>query len=968
KLSLSESNPDQLHITFGHVGTVKTEVCGEPASKGQTHTGKSSCPTPMETNQTNGIANNNHGLDSRTNKIKQIVEDAISPDSKLAVMRILDQVNELSTAEKLLLYLKLPTGKSGNLDPLKQPLNPLGSRFEIHQTITWIKTHLEEDQDISLPKQDVYDEYIAYCNSNAMKPLSTADFGKVMKQVFPRVRPRRLGTRGNSRYCYAGMRKKMKLEAPLLPDLGEETKSNSGSCTEDDVMSAASCLIREWAEKLLGIRFESLRDLACHLVDNMCVDSRSVAAFTVLSGNKTAPNLCTVGKVQNHISHVTIRVTFLHTQKSVHAIIIVEIPKLPAVGGQNKHRETQLQLQRKLQEREVIREQKRKLQEQAAAAVVNKTGGRGKAKLSTNIMPQGETANCDKSTSPPAPDKLPIPRLANQTNKQLANVIILPNNILNQKSPKKKYKPIQPKPDDKEVSIGCLEKDALDDYNSQEQEEELMRYFQHQNSSSSNEEVEEKSDKLTQLRQLLESNLESTPEECEAPKPQTSTASSSQRIPNRPTGKPALLLPSNGNNHPSLSSRRRVSFETCVMETTVPPSPNTRRRIFSFTPISPGPHSPLGAQRTSSKPSSANASPFVSPRNTPVPRSRHNSGQATYQNRLRHSSVAAKVVRSNSVNSHYQPPRQRAPEMFVMPTGPPPMSPLSISAPQSPMISFQSTDTNNQLPETSQSLLQAVLQPKTLPTEPQQNVTVNSDPLSQEVSRFFSDSEPSLVSVPFHRSQSVPLHRMTSALESPQYNTFNIGQFSGSNSVVPTPVPSEFTDFISTGGESSTAPSTELLGDDGTDETPELNSENLNRIFNLLDDVQEHQQLSLTLDVDIAQNGPKFIQQPSRSYPNTPLPYTRDPIVSSFAASLPRVVFGSSENGSFQQELSDGQQITLNSLNIRTTARRNINSLLEQTPFSVDDQLTLDTLEALEGCDTLTQFVQEVNGTDHITD
>jgi len=43
-----------------------------------------------------------------------------SPDSKQAVIRILDQVNELSTAEKLLLYLKLPTGRSGKVDPLRQ--------------------------------------------------------------------------------------------------------------------------------------------------------------------------------------------------------------------------------------------------------------------------------------------------------------------------------------------------------------------------------------------------------------------------------------------------------------------------------------------------------------------------------------------------------------------------------------------------------------------------------------------------------------------------------------------------------------------------------------------------------------------------------------------------------------------------------------------------------------------------------
>lgn len=60
-----------------------------------------------------------------------------------------------------------------------------------------------------------------YCITNSMKPLSTADFGKVMKQVYPRVRPRRLGTRGNSRYCYAGMRKRIKLDPPTLPKISD---------------------------------------------------------------------------------------------------------------------------------------------------------------------------------------------------------------------------------------------------------------------------------------------------------------------------------------------------------------------------------------------------------------------------------------------------------------------------------------------------------------------------------------------------------------------------------------------------------------------------------------------------------------------------------------------------------------------------------------------------------------------------
>lgn len=78
------------------------------------------------------------------------------------MQEVFSQVEQLKTEEKLLLYLKLPlllTNQGGTVDPLRQPLNPLGNRYEIHQTIMWIKTHLEEDPDVSLPKQEVYDEY-----------------------------------------------------------------------------------------------------------------------------------------------------------------------------------------------------------------------------------------------------------------------------------------------------------------------------------------------------------------------------------------------------------------------------------------------------------------------------------------------------------------------------------------------------------------------------------------------------------------------------------------------------------------------------------------------------------------------------------------------------------------------------------------------------------------------------------------
>ena len=60
----------------------------------------------------------------------------------------------------------------------------------------------------------------AHCESmNAARTLSAPDFGKIIKCVFPRVKARRLGTRGNSKYCYSGIQRKKNVKPPTLPSL-----------------------------------------------------------------------------------------------------------------------------------------------------------------------------------------------------------------------------------------------------------------------------------------------------------------------------------------------------------------------------------------------------------------------------------------------------------------------------------------------------------------------------------------------------------------------------------------------------------------------------------------------------------------------------------------------------------------------------------------------------------------------------
>lgn len=831
-----------------------------------------------------------------------------------------------------------------------------------------------------------------------------------------------------------------------------------------------------------------------------------------------------------------------------------------------------------------------------------------------------------RSCSVQAP-KLPIPRLNNQRSNKSANVIIFPPTLSSQKFGKK-YKHIQPKPNsgnDKvteepecmfednqktmindaelsndfileanslnspnynetlviakkcntevvqencpEVSIGCLEKDALNDYfhggnNSQEQEDELIKYFQHQNNSN-NEEIEEmslqpknvscfpstsavefnrsKSDKLSQLRLLLERNLNPSSKkdtvsslkmygmssfrsksydagasfstdsisEIEYKKPviqipRGSSASESlsllsQRSQQQAnfTAKPTLLLSSLLSNHnSSLSSRRRVSFETPMIDqfqegvphNTVPQSPNTRRRIFSFTPISPGPHSPGSTQPKSSKPSSANVSPFVSPRNTPVLRSRNCSGQQLNSNNIlgissvknnssafaasahKQTTNAAKIVRSNSVNSMSPSacpaPRPRAlsttnslllsSNTFCIETmNPGKLSPTPIGNRVDNNSMFilpgdfdqtksnsddTSTITDDVLGKHADNILQSTLKSdrntkifssditnqKEIRThndvqdvDETSNISLlisgtNADPLAHEVSQFFPDEQPSFeplfnVSQLQYRSQSVPLHRMSAnacniSQSSPLYTsqksnfTFNHFASSTTSSVTPTPVPSEFTDFAGIADNSTQSSNLLIVDDDGNDpDTNGLNSENLNRIFHLLDETQDDDNpqvsaLSLSLEdeingSDLQINNNRFLLQPSRSYPNTPLPYKNvgDQILS-FNNSVNSVEvqsnptsrsypstpllnmpdYGNTDEQTLQN-LNDGDtcdnQLTLNAINIIQTisgnfsARRNINSLLEQAPFSVEDEISL----ALS--DSLNQLATEVGNT-----
>lgn len=762
----------------------------------------------------------------------------ISEKSKQTIQLILGQIKSLSQNDKYLLYLKLPSEITDIIDPFRQPLNPLGSRSEISRTIVWIQTHLEEDQNISLPKKEVYNEYEQHCDRNTIKPLSQADFGKVMKQVFPKVRARRLGQRGNSKYCYSGLRRRLNLKAPLLPDLADKPLSTEAPVTQSSLTYAAWLIVKEWAQQQLGVQFSSLQSLAHYLVRNCSIGSGSDAASKLTSNTSESQS---------------------KSEETANKTI-------------NKHREMQLQLQKKIRQRNEGKERKRKNQPAKSdpkpgakkcrshsvpassttsalsqdSGVINVSGGLTSGECSTASSSCGSNSNsvsptqgrtiCDKpeftqltalpdfksfqkpvmtdggstnigggqdpvAVSVVSNTKIAIPRLLHQTSPKGSvpgqakpqqrkakykaiqprlqqcdiatyNAPVQPattqnmaaalaetrsqqvqcvkENNINDKSTDNKCADLNECEDDEDFpltrerldSVSNVEKDAMDEYlgtNNSQHEEELSKYFNAGGEPDIAVDIDN-SNKLSTLRQLLEQNgiSEKKPslpiippigpnialsENLTSFQSSVSNISqiSAQNVPYAHPLHTLATLPTLSGN-----TRRRVSFETPSTEDSVPPSPNTRSKNFNFTPISPGPHSPNSTQ---SKCSSTNASPFVSPRSTPIPRTKNTTHQnagimLSQDNHRKHVKVKKELDLSLEIQNDVHLTNI-----------------LPMSAPASPMIG-----------NSSKSMLQKLLNANSKVQYTPEYAT------SQNVSQQTADGHffPDLSS----RSQSVPLNQM----------------------------------------------------------------------------------------------------------------------------------------------------------------------------------------------------------------
>ncbi|XP_053095168.1 MHC class II regulatory factor RFX1a isoform X3 [Pangasianodon hypophthalmus] len=80
--------------------------------------------------------------------------------------------------------------------------------------VQWLLDNYETAEGVSLPRSTLYCHYLLHCQEQKLEPVNAASFGKLIRSVFMGLRTRRLGTRGNSKYHYYGLR--IKASSSLL--------------------------------------------------------------------------------------------------------------------------------------------------------------------------------------------------------------------------------------------------------------------------------------------------------------------------------------------------------------------------------------------------------------------------------------------------------------------------------------------------------------------------------------------------------------------------------------------------------------------------------------------------------------------------------------------------------------------------------------------------------------------------------
>lgn len=95
----------------------------------------------------------------------------------------------------------------GNQQPQKKTVAQImrDKKKQTGMTLQWLEENYCICEGVCLPRCILYAHYLDFCRQKSLEPACAATFGKTIRQKFPHLTTRRLGTRGHSKYHYYGI-------------------------------------------------------------------------------------------------------------------------------------------------------------------------------------------------------------------------------------------------------------------------------------------------------------------------------------------------------------------------------------------------------------------------------------------------------------------------------------------------------------------------------------------------------------------------------------------------------------------------------------------------------------------------------------------------------------------------------------------------------------------------------------------
>ncbi|XP_072016199.1 DNA-binding protein RFX6-like [Amphiura filiformis] len=118
-----------------------------------------------------------------------------------------EEGDEKESEDKGNIKLENKDGGSSSSPPRKKSVAQMmkDKKKQTALTIEWLEENYCICEGVCLPRCILYAHYLDFCRKESLEPACAATFGKTIRQKFPHLTTRRLGTRGHSKYHYYGI-------------------------------------------------------------------------------------------------------------------------------------------------------------------------------------------------------------------------------------------------------------------------------------------------------------------------------------------------------------------------------------------------------------------------------------------------------------------------------------------------------------------------------------------------------------------------------------------------------------------------------------------------------------------------------------------------------------------------------------------------------------------------------------------